>query len=199
MPLINNNTSEQSQQYYLLRLPLELRLLIYDYVIPENTYDFAFAQAASSEAWHETPNLQLPRTCRALYNEALPVIYNKSVFVLHPEPGSYIAEYGSERKQLALSFFRNAKHLKSMISKDRGVLVGDLAEVIRRLFAELDHCSSAKSLLLIFLGSCAPDEIDTLLQVFESIACKGSIKIRHVYSDQPRSAKVEQLAKAINA
>lgn len=67
----------------LLRLPSELRLLIYThYLLPHGAGHTIDLDPTNSR--HLAPRLALLRTCRQIYSEALPIFYSRQAFRLFP-------------------------------------------------------------------------------------------------------------------
>ncbi|KAK3053912.1 hypothetical protein LTR09_005192 [Extremus antarcticus] len=91
---LSNASATPSARCYLLEIPVELRLQIYQFVWDRPAEGVIHCHAHSPEEWQisthdsnhfsRTKSAELLRTCLLIHNEACSVLYNQTTFCLHP-------------------------------------------------------------------------------------------------------------------
>jgi len=99
------NTHQQSTpvaqpKRHLLDLPAEIRVMIYSHMFPVDKLDVYAIKGSlhkAEHARHDTgAHLAILNTCRAIYTEAKPVLYNNTEFVIHIRDHYWLHFYDNE-------------------------------------------------------------------------------------------------------
>lgn len=219
MPSITPQARQIPQRCYLLELPPELRLIIYDLLFQPMYFTVHVAREVrcyGSVNLSHRGSVRLLQTCRQLCNEATPIVhksYSPSVMCwdvntdLTSSDGDPIDGPG---------FFESLKHIRN-VSIDvqckqagegeedgTGESVAGVVKCIATVLEALDYGRSLQMMDLMFwLNDGAKDEPTELamLRVFRKVKCSGAvtIELRRKVQNKVMAEEYLELAHSLNA
>lgn len=175
---------------HLLRIPPELRLEIYGHLFPTQirNYECIGNHPALIRCLKETQtNGAILRTCREIYNEALPVLYSKTTFEFTPTP---LTGMGVSRSRVLKAFadIAQMKKVKIHIYLPAGQEDVEATVVVTKaLLDKLDHCKYVQELELdLHTREGQLDrESKTILNVYKNVQCLGAVEVKHSKPSYP--------------
>ena len=186
-----------TKPFRIMDLPPELRLHIYDQIIPEHR----FILVLGGLVYHDTSGkynvgparyapgtVSLLRCCKTIHREALPVLFEKSTLYIQLWDAAVQARchanstiwkvLGNVADYAAL---RHAERVVLSVCSDEEADNAALRHTIEETLGGLDYCRSVKRLdITITVGTFLYTDIDqkgidSLIDGFKSIECPGDI------------------------
>lgn len=177
-------TAQAAQRSYLLELPAEIRLAIYDFVFPVKTIHIWIDwNVYRWRSYNPNGSISLLRTCRTIHEEAAPIFHNKTTvhFLVHDEFERPLSRYHrfSSLEALNANAFNLVSNVKLSLHTLTEPIFVQLLDHINRWLARLNFCAEARAIEIHFeFWSTIPDrDLFRIFDVLRKIKYNGELEI----------------------
>ncbi|KAK5707363.1 hypothetical protein LTR17_020759 [Elasticomyces elasticus] len=199
---VHNKRKRNPSRCYLLELPPELRLEIYDYLFTEKfEVLLSIYRDCEMETWLTNPEsgLVVPKkevrklstllkTCKALATEVTPVLFQNLHFRIRFSP-DMMGNPSSQKKLRKLHRCQFAKHIRTMsisvVASDHSAVAsaGERLRILTKVF-QPDRTIKLDTLRLYFSTVDMMGAADPILKATMAINCKKGFKLYHSSVDR---------------
>lgn len=182
---------EQQQPCYLLKLPPELRLAIYEFTFPTLRPRINFSRKRASLPHKVTIDRPLKEShsslltvCRQINQEAAPVYYGLTTFVPMPWDDGQIARCTSRLKSLRnFTAWKRMCSIIVFVEAEETESMEAIQESMWGSFAALEKLRHVNQTRFKFFGY-AISQLHRMPEIFESLECPGIIELSRDYGDE---------------
>lgn len=202
--LVSAAPVQAPKRCYLLEMPPELRLNIYDILFDPQQYVFFIGNEIYYEREYISGALtvhgtMLLQTCREIHQEAFPVFYDKCllrIYCMDDLNTMYNSEHRREMDTDGLAMaLKCARKVKVIVQRNSDETISGLTSSITRVLSQLEFGRSLRDLELLFgfivnAGEILDDQ-SAVFKVFENVQCSGTVRM-DLHNLSVREATTEQ-------
>ncbi|KAK5679529.1 hypothetical protein LTS10_008350 [Elasticomyces elasticus] len=190
---------------YLLEIPPELRLRIYEYVFDKDVEPWILIWPSGEMRGHYS---QCPpknfssvvKTCRLVAQEAAPVLYKGRKFIVYVMPDQRASEFTMPSNQhirpVDTCLWLEQVQIFELFVYAGRTTIADATKTIKSMFVRW-HQKQTITYLYISLSGLGEGDADPLYKVLAGLSFSSGIQIRHTLSGLPYMLSYDAVSKEV--